>query len=287
MRILVLGHRGRLGHVGVRYLKEMGHEVLTIDKRYDPSYQDSFFHRISYIKPDVIINCIALTGVLTDVLTDKKDDMNSNTSEMMTINVALPLQLSVRFPRSIIIHPSTDGIFSGNKGWYNVNDIPDATDIYGISKVLGEMVYKYHNTWIIRCSTIGPEKVSELKNNNGLLEWFLSQNDNILQGYTNHKWNGNTTLEWMKCVHELLTMIKNGKGTVDNVNRIIQPGTKEVYSKAEMLHMFSDVWKKDIKIIDTESTIDIDRSLEPTWERKPLLEQLRELHNWYGQWMKI
>lgn len=266
MRILVLGHRGCLGYVGERYFKEIGYDVLTTDERYDYCNPEHFFDAILTMRPDVIINCIGLTG--------KGDSINSDASEMIQVNAALPLQISIRFPASIIIHPSTDSVFSGNRGWYKVDDLPDVTDVYGISKVLGEAVSKYHNSWVIRCSIIG----HELKNKNGLLEWFLSQKGDIVRGYTNHKWNGLTTLEYMKCVYELLEMINNGRCPC---TKIIQLGTTEIHSKAEILHMMAKVWKKDVQIMNIESTTSIDRSLEPTWKRRPLLEQLQELHDWY------
>ena len=148
--------------------------------------------------------------------------------------------------------------------------------------------------WILRCSIIGPEK---RKDGFGLLEWFLSQDTNV-DGYTNHIWNGITTLEWAKCTYELLMAIKNGerdklmvierdklmvieKDKLMANDKIIQPGTEMVHSKAEILHLLAKIWKKDIKITDIESTKSVDRSLKPTWERKLLSEQLLELHSWY------
>lgn len=294
MRILILGHHGRLGHVGVRYLKEMGHEVFTIDKRYDPSFPDSFFDNILHIKPDVIINCINFgpRRFLTRHLS--RYSIKNDVSVCLIINALLPLQLSMRFPNTIIIHSSTDGIFSGKKitGKYNIDDLPNSNDIYGTSKYLGETSYKYPLTWVIRCSIIGPESYDigmeeKMMNepyidhdNKGLLGWFLShKKGETVYGYNNHTWNGVTTLEWMKCVCELLELIMQKK---NSCIKIIQPGTKEIYSKADMLHMFSDIWgHNDIKIVDIESKTPVNRFLEPTWIRKPLFEQLVELYHWY------
>lgn len=276
MKILVLGHRGMLGHVCKRYLSEIGYNVLTIGEnehenenesgRYNLPNPDKFFDVISTQRPNVIINCIGL-------IKQKSDDP----FKLLAINSVLPLQLSIRFPKTIIIHPSTDCIFSGLKGGYCVDTLSDPTDMYGISKALGEIIHRYPLTWVLRCSIIGPELKTGLKPS-GLLEWFLSQSDNKVYGYINHKWNGITTLEWTKCVSELLIMIRDGKSPC---NKIVQPGTSEIHSKFEMLHMFSDVWKKDIQIISIESGTNIDRSLKPTWKRKPFLEQLKELYDWY------
>ena len=46
-----------------------------------------------------------------------------------------------------LIQISTDCVFSGSKGFYTENDIPDATDDYGISKSLGE-IYNNNNLTI-------------------------------------------------------------------------------------------------------------------------------------------
>ena len=54
-----------------------------------------------------------------------------------------------------IIQVSTDCVFNGNKGFYSEIDIPDARDIYGRSKYLGELDNKRDLT--IRTSIIGPE----------------------------------------------------------------------------------------------------------------------------------
>lgn len=275
MRIAVLGHKGMLGHVCKRYFSETGHEVITIDKRYEMSCPDKFFDVIKSKRPEAIINCIGL-------IKQKSDDP----LRLLLMNSVFPLQLSIRFSDTIIIHPSTDCVFSGNKGKYFVDAIPDPTDIYGISKALGEIIQKYPFTWILRCSIIGPELTDntnvDVANGIGLLEWFLSKvknkkNDEIIYGYVNHKWNGITTLEWAKCASELLTIVKNERV----YSKIIQPGTSRIYSKSEILHIIAEVWKKDAQIVNKEAATCVDRSLVHMWERKPLLGQLHELYDWY------
>ena len=74
------------------------------------------------------------------------------------------------------IQISTDCVFTGKKGNYSEKDKPDSLDLYGHSKILGEINEKNHLT--LRTSTIGFEKYSK----RGLLEWFLSQK-NECYGY--------------------------------------------------------------------------------------------------------
>ena len=89
---------------------------------------------------------------------------------------------------SRLIHLSSDCVFSGMKGFYKENDLPDPIDIYGRSKLLGELDYK--NSITIRKSVIG----HELGTRRGLLEWFLSQED-VVKGFKNVIFSGITVLE--------------------------------------------------------------------------------------------
>ena len=75
-----------------------------------------------------------------------------------------------------MIHLSSDCVFSGEKGFYSEKDNPDPTDIYGKSKLLGELNNK--NIITIRKSVIG----HELDSKKGLLEWFLNQEGSV-EGY--------------------------------------------------------------------------------------------------------
>ena len=80
--------------------------------------------------------------------------------------------------------------FSGKKGFYHEKDIPDPTDIYGRTKLLGEL--DFENTLTIRKSVIGHELVSK----QGLLGG-LNQNSSV-KGYKMF-FSGTTVLEnWQK-----------------------------------------------------------------------------------------
>ena len=86
-----------------------------------------------------------------------------------------------------IIHFSTDCVFSGTKGQYTEEDTPDAGDLYGRSKLLGEVTAD--NAITLRTSIIG----RGLFSSSGLLEWFLSQAGNRIKGYRRAFYSGVTT----------------------------------------------------------------------------------------------
>jgi dTDP-4-dehydrorhamnose reductase len=86
-----------------------------------------------------------------------------------------------------MVQISTDCVFSGNKGGYTEADTPDPEDLYGRSKLLGEVAGPECLT--VRTSMIG----RELTRQSGLLEWILSNGNGRVRGYTNAIFSGFTT----------------------------------------------------------------------------------------------
>ena len=191
------------------------------------------------IKPNLIINCIGVVKQLT---------YKNQLSEIIRVNSFLPhyltelanLQKKVRF-----IHLSTDCVFSGTKGKYKETDFPDAQDIYGRSKLLGELTYP--NTLTLRTSIIG----HELKTKYSLLNWFLSQKRPV-KGYKNAIFSGLTALEIAKLLDRFIIPNKKLNGMYHLSGNAI--------SKYDLLNIIKRVYKKDIKII-IDKNIKINRSL--------------------------
>ena len=212
MRVLVLGHKGMLGHMVVKYLKDNNINVITIDKKYPLSSQ-----QIKQFKGDYIINCIG-------AIPQKTNDFE--------INVQIPIWLDINTSCKII-HPGTDCEMDN--------------DEYGKSKKMSAEWIKKEGkkTKIIKTSIFGPE----INSRASLMEWFLSQKGEI-DGYSQYYWNGNSTLTWAKyclelmknwdsypienilegeCIskYELLLILK----TIYKKNIIINPITKPSHNK--------------------------------------------------------
>ena len=168
MNILVLGHKGMLGHMLVKYLTNQTHTIQTINHRF-PS--EEFKNEVLNFSGDYIINAIGA--------------IPQKTSEFL-VNTELPIWLDQN-SKCRIIHPGTDCEMDN--------------DQYGISKKQARdyIVYSGINTKILRSSIIGPE----LRNKKNLLEWFLNSS-NQCNGYTKAMWNGITTYEWAKQCHRLI-----------------------------------------------------------------------------------
>ena len=84
-------------------------------------------------------------------------------------------------------------MFSGRRGLYSENDEPDSSDLYGLSKLLGEI--NSPNSLTIRTSIIG----HSINSNHGLIDWFLKQNVKI-NGFRKAIFSGLTTLELSKVI---------------------------------------------------------------------------------------
>jgi dTDP-4-dehydrorhamnose reductase len=169
-----------------------------------------------------------------------------------------------------LIHASSDCVFSGRRGHYSIADERDADDIYGLSKALGEAAAQSGRCWVIRTSIIGPE----LRNGWGLMGWFLRQSGEV-NGYTNHLWNGITTLEWAGIAWELMT------GQLGTEGQLIQAGTWPPMSKCEVLRLIGNAWGLAVKVRPAEAQDAVDRTLLPTLKRPDLEHQLSKMRAWY------
>lgn len=264
MRILVLGHNGMLGRSVLKYFSQLpDYEILTTANRWG---DDNFKNEIILFRPEFVINCI---GKIPQKYTDDEVDDLYN-----SINVALPRFLDTLGIK--IIHPSTDCEFKGDLKpgeTYSKTDIRDADDAYGMSKSLisKELEENGNNTKIIRTSIIGHEEYTNV----ALLDWFLAQTGSV-RGYTNHFWNGITTLEWAK---QCKSIIENW----EIAPLLNQLGTATHYSKFEIISLAKDIYKKNIEIIPFQTDITVNKCLASDKDIPELAQQLQELKSFFGK----
>ena len=244
MKVLVLGSRGMLGATVARRLAELGHDVSVTSGRYAGSNDDPLIAEVMASDAEAIVNC---AGVV-----------NYGPGLMVT-NALLPLHLAAL--GRLLIQPSTDCVFDGRRGWYDVDEPPNATDAYGLSKRLGEGCAA--SAIVLRTSIVGPGE-------RGLLGWFLRQEEPV-EGWTDHIWNGITTLAWA----DLAAAILEGGFSPG----IYQPTTEYCVTKFEMLRLFGEVFRHPITVKPV-TTKACDRTLKPTYVMPPLPEQLVTLRDW-------
>jgi dTDP-4-dehydrorhamnose reductase len=260
MKVFVLGHRGMLGHVVASFFREAGLQVVTTDARYAAEPQNPLVRAVLDSEAEWVINAIG-----------KIKQKTSQPAELLEANALLPAQLKVFLrPGQRLLHASTDCVFSGKTGNYARDQARDAEDVYGLSKVLGEAVAERDHCQVIRTSIIGPE----LNTASGLMAWFLSQKTQV-NGFTDHLWNGITTLEWSKIALEIV------RGNLQPAAPILQPAAAQPVSKYELLKMISEIWNHPIAITPVASGAPINRTLLPDLPRADIRQQLAELQAWY------
>lgn len=141
----------------------------------------SAFHSIETaierVQPDAVVNCIGIV---------KQREQAHDAVASITVNSLLPHRLSGRCRElgARLIHISSDCVFSGRTGAYTEQDVPDPIDLYGRSKLLGEV--DSPGCLTIRTSVVGWELSGSL----GLLEWFALQRGQIVRGYSRAIYSG-------------------------------------------------------------------------------------------------
>lgn len=193
MKFLVLGCNGMAGHLISLYLTEMKHDVTGFALKQSKLVKSvtgdatnfSFLREIiSTGKYDTVINCIGILNQFAE----------QNKSLAIILNSYLPhflADITEKSPTQVI-HMSTDCVFSGKRGQYSENDIPDGTTFYDRSKAMGELNDSKNVT--LRNSIVGPDLNPR---GIGLMNWFMQQDKNI-SGYTQAVWTGQTTLQLAK-----------------------------------------------------------------------------------------
>lgn len=258
-RICVLGHNGMLGHIVLQYFQRLGHECLTMERKFSIVNAEIWFDELIQQKPDWVVNCTSFTS--------KKADAKQTHWE---VNLSLPFLLAKALPDGIgFIQPSSDAVFpSKGGGPYWVEDPLTPEDDYGLAKKMSEesITRPYH--WIIRTSLIGPDKGAP-KN---LFSWTLSKSDTF-SGYENHRFNGITTLEWAKLAEKIMNNEFPDQ-------KILQPAIDPAISLVELMKLIRDTWEAPAKIQALEAEEPLNRILVSNVPVPFLQDQLQELKNW-------
>ena len=246
-RLLVLGGAGMLGHKVWQTLRRQFDDVhVTLRKprgfysgmglfadghvieRLDVTDQLALHAVLDEIKPDVICNCIGLT-------LRKQDEVSAES--YILLNSLLPHQLNTWCARNgkRLIHISTDCVFSGESGPYEESSLPDARDLYGRSKLLGEV--QSAHALVLRTSIVG----RELMEHTELLEWFLRQEGKTVHGYRQAMYTGVTTNFLARVIAQVIEKH-------ESLNGIYQVASSTI-SKYELLRKVRDCLKLNIDLV--------------------------------------
>jgi len=281
MKILVLGASGMLGNAMLRVMStQEAWSVFGTVRGADPALHaaapravlipgvhadqpDSLLAAFAQARPDVVINCVGLVKQLTNA----EDPLVA-----VPINTLLPHRLArmCEVAGARLVHVSTDCVFSGKQGNYTELDQADAQDVYGRSKLLGEVDYPHAVT--LRTSIIG----HELRSAHGLIDWFLSQQAPV-RGYTEAVFSGLPTFELARVVRDFVIPHASLRG--------VYHVAAEPISKHDLLQIVNREYGKNLKI-EPDDQVKINRSLDasrfreatgyvaPAWA--DLIAQMRE-----------
>ena len=258
IKVLILGGTGMLGNALLRlFASSKNFRVVAsvrnadslsrlppslhnhVETGVDVDNVDTVARFIAGHRPDVVVNCIGLVKQLSDA----NDPLLA-----LPINAMFPHRLA-RMCASVnarLVHISTDCVFDGAKGNYVETDFSDADDLYGRSKLLGEV--DYPNAITLRTSIIG----HELGTNHGLVEWFLSQSGSV-RGYARAIFSGLPTVEMGRVIRNFVIPRPQLSGLFH-----VSAGP---ISKLELLKLIARHYGKDIEIIPDDRVV-IDRSLD-------------------------
>jgi len=243
----------------VSYFQQAGFTVETSEERYRGKTDDALIRAATESGCGWIINALG-----------RIKQVSEDADQLYLANTIFPQHLvSALAPYQRLLHASTDCVFSGRRGWYGAEESKDPADVYGLSKALGENIAADPRVLVIRASIIGPESNS----GRGLLGWFFKQTGPV-RGYTNHFWNGITSLEWAEAALEVIA----GAGIAQR--GVVQAGTLDPISKFELLCLVRKIWGQSTEIEPYSTGDRVDRSLKPQWVRQPIGGQLHELYDW-------
>jgi dTDP-4-dehydrorhamnose reductase len=292
VRALILGGAGMLGHKLWQHLRtrmtvyvtlrrsqsayaRMGlfEEQFTIDN-VDVTNPHDLHRAFSISRPEVVFNAVGIIKQLKQA---------HDPVTCITVNSLFPHQLRMLCAvcGARLIHISTDCVFSGKKGNYTEQDVPDPQDLYGRSKLLGEVCAPGSVT--VRTSMIG----RELETQSGLIEWFLSQRGGQARGFQRAIYTGFTTQELAR----ILAFIAEEQPNLSGVWNV----SSDPISKFDLLTMVNRVYGLGIQLepdndFVCDRSMDSSRFREATGYRPPdwsaMIREMYEDPTPYEAWRK-
>jgi dTDP-4-dehydrorhamnose reductase len=281
MRVLILGGAGMLGHklwqvcsrrfdafatIRDDFVAVANYNIFDETRTLAGIRADDFesvSRALSTIKPDVVVNCIGIV---------KQDAAAKDPISSVTVNSLFPHLLARKTNelQARLIHLSTDCVFSGRKGNYSEVDLTDPQDLYGKSKLLGEVAVD--DCLTIRTSMIG----RELRGSHGLLEWFLSQEAKHVKGFKHAIFTGFTTNALAMTIGDIIEQQRNLAG--------LWHVAADPISKFDLLQLIKQTYGLNVEIEPDENftcdrSLDGRRFVEVTGIRSPgWPEMIAEMH---------
>ncbi len=257
MKILILGVSGMLGYTLFRSLSanpdlqvwgsarstkvapfltpNMGQHLV---QGLDVTNPDALIDVMARLRPDVVLNG---TGIV------KQQATADDPAVVLPINTLFPHRMAklCALTGARFITFGTDCVFDGTKGNYRETDPADATDLYGRSKLMGEITEGSALT--LRAPFIG----DELSTHISLVNWFLAQKNGV-KGFRRAIYSGLPTVELARVLQDYVLPNPNLTGLYHIASKPI--------NKYDLLTLIGQTYGHLIPITPDDSLV-IDRSL--------------------------
>jgi len=153
MKIALIGANGQLGNDLIRTAPSNVELFALTRKELDITSKQNVETVLENLKPDIVINTSAYVKV------DKAEEEIDEAFKVNTIGVKYLIEICQKL-KITLLHISTDYVFDGKKGKikepYYENDQPNPLNVYGISKLAGEIIIKNYlkKFYIIRVASL-------------------------------------------------------------------------------------------------------------------------------------
>jgi dTDP-4-dehydrorhamnose reductase len=289
--IAILGSTGMLGSTMTRVLEQQFGSVIELNRSGESVTGNNRALRLNLLEEydlrslfknfevEYVFNA---TGLIKQKINPRNDldliaaNLVNNTFVQNLNNFSIMTGVKV-------IQIGTDCVYSGEDGNYSESDPFNPTDVYSKTKCLGEVASSEVMT--LRCSIIGKENTGVFS----LLSWVLNQPLNSkVNGFTNHYWNGLTTLHFSKIVSGIIQSESFAKG----VRHVVPRDTVSKYELVKFiaasfgrLDLDIQEFSTDTKVNRILSTVNPERNLQ-FWQDAgyddipSILDMVTEYSNW-------
>lgn len=141
MKIVLLGADGQLAKAFIKHFAWQNFNTVTLShKHLDVTNKDALIKALNYHRPDIVLNCAAYTDV-------DKAEIHSDLCSRVNTEAPETIAKWCTIHDALVVHFSTDYVFDGQKNSpYSEADIVSPLNVYGLTKLLGELAIKHHAT---------------------------------------------------------------------------------------------------------------------------------------------
>ena len=256
--VVILGSTGMIGSGVTSYISRNLTQFIEVNRIGISTQPHNSVIKFDVLKNDIheLLGLIPRNSIILNFIGLIRHKIFESQAESVfdssLINAVFPVELVKNSlgGNHKIIQIATDCVFSGKTGSYSESAQPDPIDLYGKSKSDGELASE--NLMTVRVSVVGKERHSHVE----LMDWVLnSGKGKRISGYSNHLWNGVTSLQLGKVVYGIIR------------SDIFKPGTfhlvpRDKTNKYELIRLIAEQGgRPDLIIEEILDSKNVDRTL--------------------------